>query len=124
MSDMGRFEREEVYSQVMKAGKRTYYFDVRTTKAEEYYLTITESRRQNGQDGSSQIKKHKIFLYKEDFQEFQESLQHVLNYIQKHQGEDNSLFKRAGKRAAEQQERAADEGPADDDFTQIEFEDL
>jgi hypothetical protein len=108
----------------MKAGKRTYYFDVRTTKAEEYYLTITESRRQNGQDGSYQIKKHKIFLYKEDFQEFQESLQHVLDYIQKHQGEDNSLFKRAGKRAAEQQERAADEGPADDDFTQIEFEDL
>lgn len=120
MSEKRGYDREEIYSKVVKAGKRTYYFDVRTTKAEDYYLTITESRRQNNPDGSSSVKKHKIFLYKEDFVEFRESLDHVLDFIKDRQGENNNLFERASKRVEN-----PDEGSNDKDgFSQIEFEDL
>ena len=61
---------EEIYSQIVRAGKRTYFFDVRATRADDYYLTITESKKFFNEDGSSHFKKHKIFLYKEDFEKF------------------------------------------------------
>ena len=81
MSDKGHTEQEEIYSQVLRAGRRTYFFDVRATKADDYYLTVTESKKFTNEDGSFHYQKHKIYLYKEDFQEFQEKLQAATNFI-------------------------------------------
>jgi len=67
-------EQEEIYSNAVRAGKRTYFFDVRATKGNDYYLTITESKRKYNEDGSFEYKKHKIFLYKEDFEKFSDAL--------------------------------------------------
>ena len=73
---------EDVYSKPVRAGKRTYFFDVKTTKGNnDYYLTITESKRRQERDGSFTYDKHKIFLYKEDFEKFQEGLQDAVKYI-------------------------------------------
>jgi len=69
-----RSERNEIFGKRVKAGKRTYFFDVKTTRADDYYLTITESKKKFGPDGSFVFEKHKIFLYKEDFQKFIEAL--------------------------------------------------
>ena len=67
MSDKGFVEKDEIFSKVLRAGRRTYFFDVRGTKAGDYYLTITESKKFTHDDGSYHYKKHKIYLYKEDF---------------------------------------------------------
>ena len=76
-------EREDVFSKAVKAGKRTYFFDVKETKQGEKYLTITESKRKfNGDDGSFTYEKHKIFLYKEDYAKFQNALNGVINFIE------------------------------------------
>ena len=76
-------EREDVFSKAVKAGKRTYFFDVKETKQGEKYLTITESKRKfNGDDGSFTYEKHKIFLYKEDYAKFQNALNGVVNFIE------------------------------------------
>lgn len=72
---------EDVYSKPIKAGKRTYFFDVKATKGNDYYLTITESKRRVEKDGRFAYDKHKIFLYKEDFEKFTEGLQEVISYI-------------------------------------------
>ena len=81
-------EREDVFSKAVKAGKRTYFFDVKETKQGEKYLTITESKRKfNGDDGSFTYEKHKIFLYKEDYAKFQNALNGVINFIET--GEEN-----------------------------------
>lgn len=83
--DSGRFEgrdAEDVYSKPVRAGKRTYFFDVKSTKGQnDFYLTITESKRRNNPDGSFTYDKHKIFLYKEDFEKFAEGLNEVVDYI-------------------------------------------
>ncbi len=88
MNDKGRKDKEEVFSKVMRAGKRTYFFDVRATRADDYYITITESRKQSNDDGSAFYKKHKIFLYKEDFIEFFDTLQEVIQFVADNKGED------------------------------------
>ena len=72
---------EDVFSKPVRAGKRTYFFDVKTTKGNDYYLTITESKRKVEKDGSFVYDKHKIFLYKEDFEKFTTGLQEVIDYI-------------------------------------------
>ena len=72
---------EDVYSKPVRAGKRTYFFDVKATKGHDYYLTITESKRRVDTGGNFSYDKHKIFLYKEDFEKFTEGLEEVLNYI-------------------------------------------
>lgn len=74
---------EEVYSKSVRAGRRTYFFDVRSTRDEDYYLTITESRKKQGRDGAFFYDKHKLFLYKEDFQKFSDGLEEVVAYIKK-----------------------------------------
>lgn len=70
----------EVYSKVVRAGKRTYFFDVKSTKGNDLYLTVTESKKVMN-DGRESFQKHKIFLYKEDFEKFQEGLQEALAKI-------------------------------------------
>ncbi len=73
---------EDVFSKPVRAGKRTYFFDVKSTKGNnDFFLTITESKRRNNPDGSFTYDKHKIFLYKEDFEKFKEGLDEVLEYI-------------------------------------------
>ncbi|NVO02459.1 MAG: DUF3276 family protein [Bacteroidetes bacterium] len=75
--------REEIFSKAVRAGKRTYFFDVKTTKSEDYYLTITESKKRfNSEDGTFSYEKHKLFLYKEDFEKFAEGLHEVIDFIQ------------------------------------------
>ena len=72
---------DDVFSKPVRAGKRTYFFDVKATKGNDYYLTITESKRRMERDGRFVYDKHKIFLYKEDFEKFSEGLAEVINYI-------------------------------------------
>ncbi|MFB5946050.1 DUF3276 family protein [Albibacterium profundi] len=82
MGDFDKREREEVFSKRVRAGKRTYFFDVKATRANDYYLTITESKKRL-EDGV--FIKHKIFLYKEDFEKFAEGLTETVNYIKENQ---------------------------------------
>lgn len=72
----------EVHTQAIRAGKRTYFFDVKKTKGDDLYLTITESKKKFNGNGKPFYEKHKIFLYKEDFDKFEEGLQDALNKIQ------------------------------------------
>lgn len=73
---------DEIYSKPVRAGKRTYFFDVKSTKGNnDFYLTITESKRRIEQDGRYSYDKHKIFLYKEDFEKFAEGLEEAVEYI-------------------------------------------
>tara|TARA_B100001287_G_scaffold35202_1_gene24902 strand:- start:1138 stop:1527 length:390 start_codon:yes stop_codon:yes gene_type:complete len=81
-------EREEIYSKVLRAGRRTYFFDVRSTKAGDYYLTLTESKKFTNDDGSFHYKKHKIYLYKEDFNEFSKILNEMTEYVISEKGEE------------------------------------
>ncbi|MBP2832279.1 PUR family DNA/RNA-binding protein [Aquimarina sp. U1-2] len=88
MSDQEMIEKEEIFSKVLRAGRRTYFFDVRATKAGDYYLTITESKKFTNDDGSFHYKKHKIYLYKEDFTGFTDILNEMTNYIVEEKGEE------------------------------------
>ena len=81
-------EKEEIFSKVLRAGRRTYFFDVRATKADDYYITITESKKFTEEDGSFHFKKHKIYLYKEDFAAFAEILGEMTSYVLNHKGEE------------------------------------
>jgi len=72
---------EDIFSKILRAGRRTYFFDVRSTKAGDYYLTISESKKFTNDDGSFYFKKHKIYLYKEDFHGFTELLDEMTKYI-------------------------------------------
>lgn len=103
---------EDVYSKPIRAGKRTYFFDVKATKGNDYYLTITESKRRVEKDGHFAYDKHKIFLYKEDFEKFTEGLQEVIGYIR-----ENCL---KGNATAPSQEKKEDEG----NFSDVNFEEL
>lgn len=79
--EMNGLDKEEVFSKVVRAGKRTYFFDVKSTKANDYYLTITESKKRFGDDGKFFYEKHKLFLYKEDFEKFSEGLADAIAHI-------------------------------------------
>ena len=81
-------EKEEIFSKVLRAGRRTYFFDVRSTKADDYYVTITESKKFTEEDGSFHFKKHKIYLYKEDFVSFKEILNEMTDYVLDQKGEE------------------------------------
>ncbi|MFC5046638.1 PUR family DNA/RNA-binding protein [Aquimarina hainanensis] len=88
MSDNEMMEKEEIFSKVLRAGRRTYFFDVRSTKAGDYYLTITESKKFTNDDGSFHYKKHKIYLYKEDFAGFTDILNEMTSYVINEKGEE------------------------------------
>ncbi|NDE29090.1 MAG: DUF3276 family protein [Flavobacteriia bacterium] len=88
---MKGFEEEnldEIFSKVLRAGRRTYFFDVRETKASDYYLTITESKKFTNEDGSFYYKKHKIYLYKEDFENFRNLLDETISFVFKERGNE------------------------------------
>jgi hypothetical protein len=73
-------EKQEIFSERVRAGKRTYFFDVKATRSNDYYLTITESKRKYKDDGYT-YEKHKIFLYKEDFDKFVYALNNTVNHV-------------------------------------------
>ncbi|MFM1947023.1 MAG: hypothetical protein RL207_1306 [Bacteroidota bacterium] len=75
-------EQNEMYSKVVRAGKRTYFFDIKATKGNDLYITLTESKKTFGDEGDGNYQKHKIFLYKEDFEKFREGLDDVLAKIE------------------------------------------
>ncbi|OAB75705.1 PUR family DNA/RNA-binding protein [Cochleicola gelatinilyticus] len=130
MSDHYTMEQEEIFSKVMRAGRRTYFFDVRATKAGDYYLTITESKKFTNDDGSFHYKKHKIYLYKEDFSEFKDSLEEMINYIIDEKGEEviserhQKDFKKESDNEVAQQIGTASDEPAPSNFTDIDFDDI
>ncbi|MBO8471866.1 MAG: DUF3276 family protein [Bacteroidetes bacterium] len=105
---------EDVYSKPVRAGKRTYFFDVKTTKGNDYYLTITESKRKVEKDGHFAYDKHKIFLYKEDFDKFAEGLQDAIEFIRENcLSEDSPAEKKTGS-----------DKDAGDSFSNVSFEEL
>jgi len=81
MSERNHQSREEVFSKSVRAGKRTYFFDVKPTKSNDYYLTITESKKRMGDDGNPFYEKHKIFLYREDFEKFLEGYNEAVSKV-------------------------------------------
>ena len=104
-------EREEIFSKTMRAGRRTYFFDVRSTKAGDYYLTLTESKKFTNDDGSYHYKKHKIYLYKEDFSEFSSNLSEMTDYIIKEKGEEVISERHQKDYQREQKQEATSEEP-------------
>jgi hypothetical protein len=134
MSDHGMMEKEEIFSKVLRAGRRTYFFDVRSTKAGDYYLTITESKKFTNDDGSFHYKKHKIYLYKEDFTEFNEILKEMTDYIIDEKG-DEVISERHQKDFKKEDYNSTNDDLAEggesidnsdsaDKFTDINFEDI
>ncbi|WP_299112699.1 PUR family DNA/RNA-binding protein [uncultured Winogradskyella sp.] len=129
MGDYGMMDKEEIYSKVLRAGRRTYFFDVRATKAGDYYLTITESKKFTNDDGSYHYKKHKIYLYKEDFAEFREILAEMTDYIITEKGEEviserhQKDFKRDDDFVA-QEAKTSEDTQSTDNFTDISFDDI
>lgn len=101
-------DREEIYSKAVRAGKRTYFFDVKATRNNDYYLTITESKKRFDDEGNQNFEKHKIFLYKEDFEKFSEGLDEIVDYI-----------KAALKQAPGTETQGAKKSEFDVDFDQI-----
>ena len=86
MEDKDNKNRDDIFSKSVRAGRRTYFFDVRSTRADDYYMTITESKRHTKEDGSVFYQKHKIYLYKEDFESFLESFKEVKDFVIKEKG--------------------------------------
>lgn len=82
---------DQILSKAVKAGRRTYFFDVRATRGDDYFLTITESRKITAADGTSSYDRHKIFLYKEDFSKFAEGLSEVVEFIRRCKGCPESI---------------------------------
>ena len=82
--DFEKNDRDDLFSKPVRAGKRTYFFDVKSTKGNDYYLTITESKKRFSDDGKFFYEKHKIFLYKEDFEKFMEGLNESIDFISEH----------------------------------------
>ncbi|MEO8588071.1 MAG: DUF3276 family protein [Flavobacteriales bacterium] len=109
-------DREDVYSKAVRAGKRTYFFDVKSTRGRDLYLTITESKKHTHEDGTASYDKHKIFLYKEDFEKFLDGLQDAFGEIDR--------LKSTGEYVHTTEHppiRPADDAPP---FTDVNFEDL
>ena len=118
-------EQEEIYSKVLRAGRRTYFFDVRATKAGDYYLTVTESKKFTNDDGSFHYKKHKIYLYKEDFTEFNTILAEMTDYIVNEKGQE-VISERHQKDYVKEEfpsEKSKDD-KASESFTDVSFDDI
>ena len=126
MRENDMLEKEEIFSKVLRAGRRTYFFDVRATKADDYYITITESKKFTEEDGSFHFKKHKIYLYKEDFTAFAEILEDMTSYVLNHKGEEviSERHQRDFKKEYASDKVEEDILPNTVNFTNIEFDDI
>lgn len=110
---------QEIHSKVVRAGKRTYFFDVKSTRNDEYYLTITESKKRYSDNGKFHFEKHKVFLYKEDFGKFAEGLQEVMDYIGKMQPQQMDAQVNEDVKAEEISVKESVK-----DYTSVDFEDI
>jgi hypothetical protein len=110
-------DREEIFSKSVRAGKRTYFFDVKSTKGNDYYLTITESKKRFGEDGKFFYEKHKLFLYKEDFEKFTEGLNEVVAHIK-------SISPAIEPRSEESYAATSETPKAGNSFSDVNFEDI
>jgi len=117
-------EKEEIFSKVLRAGRRTYFFDVRATKADDYYITITESKKFTEEDGSFHFKKHKIYLYKEDFAAFAEILEEMTSYVLNHKGEEVISERHQKDFKKEYVSEKSETIPSANAFTDIDFDDI
>ncbi len=126
---------EDIYSKVLRAGRRTYFFDVRSTKAGDYYLTISESKKFTNEDGTFYFKKHKIYLYKEDFENFTNILGEMTKYIIDEKGleviseiHDKDFVAKKDKEAKSNDEDAETEEETEEKkeekSDEVEFEDI
>ena len=132
MENQNDYNVEEIFSKALRAGRRTYFFDVRETKAGDYYLTITESKKFTNEDGTFYYKKHKIYLYKEDFAEFNSSLKETCDFIIENKGEE-VISERHDKDFDMKKEKKEESGSKDNkdeekeekeekDFADVDFE--
>jgi hypothetical protein len=123
MNENDMLEKEEIFSKVLRAGRRTYFFDVRSTKADDYYVTITESKKFTEEDGSFHFKKHKIYLYKEDFAAFRDILDEMTEFVLNQKGEEVISERHQKDFKKEYQNEGLNEEPRTN-FTDIDFDDI
>ncbi|NVO10637.1 MAG: PUR family DNA/RNA-binding protein [Bacteroidales bacterium] len=114
LEEVERVDKEDIYSKIVRAGKRTYFFDVKATRRNDFYLTITESKKRIGREGKFFFEKHKIFLYKEDFEKFADGLNDVVEYIRSQQGDFTDTHELVEEEV----------GAIHNEYTSIEFDDL
>ena len=135
MEDRKYNDAEDIFSKILRAGRRTYFFDVRSTKAGDYYLTISESKKFTNEDGTFYFKKHKIYLYKEDFEGFSDLLEEMTKYIVKEKGTEviSEIHQKDFKREIPNDENSSQnevktEDPKTEDskenFTDVDFDDI
>jgi hypothetical protein len=124
MRENEMLEKEEIFSKVLRAGRRTYFFDVRATKADDYYITITESKKFTEEDGSFHFKKHKIYLYKEDFAAFQDILTEMTDYVLNQKGEEVISERHQKDFKKEFYTEKMEEAKVGGSFTDIDFDDI
>ena len=117
-------EKEDIFSKVLRAGRRTYFFDVRATKADDYYITITESKKFTEEDGSFHFKKNKIYLYKEDFAAFREILDEMTDFVLDQKGEEVISERHQKDFKREVYTEGNDEVKSAESFTNIDFDDI
>ena len=129
MENQKEYNAEEIFSKALRAGRRTYFFDVRETKAGDYYLTITESKKFTNEDGTFYYKKHKIYLYKEDFAEFNSSLKETCDFIIENKGEeviserhDKDFDMKKEKKEESESTDKKEEEEEEKDFADVDFE--
>jgi Protein of unknown function (DUF3276) len=125
MRENDMLEKEEIFSKVLRAGRRTYFFDVRATKSDDYYITITESKKFTEEDGSYHFKKHKIYLYKEDFTAFEEILGEMTDYVLNNKGQEviSDRHQKDYKKDFSE-ENPENEIKTEKNFTNIDFDDI
>ncbi|TXC82011.1 DUF3276 family protein [Luteibaculum oceani] len=125
----GKENRQDIYSKSVRAGKRTYFFDIKSTKSNDLYLTITESKKRFQEDGKFYFEKHKLFLYKEDFEKFVGGLEEAIDKIKSLQENPDNEFMAADEHASS--EKTTENNKEEDDLTKsskaisdINFDDL
>ncbi|WP_291117345.1 PUR family DNA/RNA-binding protein [Flavobacterium sp. UBA6135] len=126
MRENEMLEKDEIFSKVLRAGRRTYFFDVRSTKADDYYITITESKKFTEEDGSFHFKKHKIYLYKEDFAAFKEILDEMTTFVLENKGEEviSERHQKDFKKEFATDEEPTSENATKSSYTDIDFDDI
>ena len=129
MEESKQHVNEDIFSKVVRAGRRTYFFDVRSTKAGDYYLTISESKKFTNDDGTFYFKKHKIYLYKEDFENFSNILSEMTKYIIDEKGEEviSEIHDKDFKSKTDQKENEENQSDNEDKekkSSEVELEDI
>lgn len=116
--------RDDIYSKAVRAGKRTYFFDVKATRGNDLYLTITESKKRSGEEGRFYYEKHKLFLYKEDFEKFAEGLQEAIRHIDDLRSNDQEFSQPEDSYSRNENDDYVDNAGVSPRYTDVNFDDL